>query len=65
MGVRYAIAAAVALGWCVALSQVADGWNSSLQVAVLAVGGVMAGAIAWPDDFKKNPPPRGGGPPRA
>jgi hypothetical protein len=65
MRVRYAIAAAVALVWCVALSVVADGWDSTLQAVVLAVGGVIAGAIAWPDDFKRNPPTKPDGPPRA
>jgi hypothetical protein len=65
MRIRYAIAAAVALAWCVALSVVADGWDSTLQAVVLAVGGVIAGAIAWPDDFKRNPPTKQGGPPGA
>jgi hypothetical protein len=63
MRVRYAFAAAVALAWCVALSVVADGWNSTLQAVVLAAGGVIAGAIAWPDDFKRNAPTRRDGPP--
>jgi hypothetical protein len=44
---------------------VADGWSSTLQAVALAAGGVIAGAIAWPDDFKRNAATRRDEPPRA
>ena len=63
--VRHAIAGIVALIWLFMLSVVAENWAWVLQLAGLTVGIVIFGAIAWPDDFRKNPPARRGGPPGA
>jgi len=60
---RYVIAGTAAAVWIFVLSLVSDGWSSLLQLAGVTVGGLIFGAIAWPDDFRRNPPaPRDGSP---
>jgi hypothetical protein len=65
MPVRYVIAALVMVGSAVAFRFVAEGWSSLLQFIWMAVAIVVAGAIAFPDDLKKNPPPQRDGPRKA
>jgi hypothetical protein len=36
-----------------------------LQLAGVTVGGLIFGAIAWPDDFRRNPPAKRAGSPEA
>jgi hypothetical protein len=50
------VASALAFGF------VADGWSSLLQFLWMAVAIVVVGAIAFPDDLKRDPPPRRDGP---
>jgi UDP-N-acetylmuramyl pentapeptide phosphotransferase/UDP-N-acetylglucosamine-1-phosphate transferase len=62
---RYAIAVVAVLVWIFISSLVIEDQSSLLQLAGILVGTLIFGAIAWPDDLRKNPPPRGDGPPRA
>jgi hypothetical protein len=52
---RYAIAVGAAAVWLFAFSLVSHDWGSLLQLAGVTVGGLIFGAIAWPDDFRRNP----------
>jgi len=52
--VRYAIALIVASAWCIALATVAEDWGSAVQFAGLAVGVLLLGGIAFPDDLRSN-----------
>ena len=54
MRVRYLVAGAVALIWCVGVNMVGDDWGPGLQFAALAVGMLLSGGIAFPDDFRSN-----------
>jgi len=65
MPVRYAIAASVMVASAVAFVFVAEDWSSLLQFLWMAVAIVVVGAIAFPDDLKRNPPPRRDVPPGA
>jgi hypothetical protein len=38
---------------------VADNWSSLLQLAGIGVATLIFGAIAWPDDFRRNPRAKG------
>jgi hypothetical protein len=58
MRIRYVIAAVVLLAWDTALALVADQWGSGLQFAGLAVGILLVGGIAFPDDFRTGRPTR-------
>jgi hypothetical protein len=60
---RYVIAGTAAAVWTFALSLVSDGWSSLLQLAGVTIGGLIFGAIAWPDDFRRNPPTKRDGSP--
>jgi len=52
---RYAVAVGAAAVWLFAFSLVSHEWSSLLQLAGVTVGGLIFGAIAWPDDFRRNP----------
>jgi uncharacterized membrane protein len=52
--VRYAIALIVASAWCIALATVAEDWGSAVQFAGLALGVLLLGGIAFPDDLRSN-----------
>jgi hypothetical protein len=58
MRARYAIAALLAGAWIFLFSLVSHGWSSLLQLGGICVGGIIFGAIAWPDDFRRTPPTR-------
>jgi hypothetical protein len=65
MRARYAIAVGAAAAWLFAFSLVSHDWSSLLQLAGVTVGGLIFGAIAWPDDFRRNPPAKRDGSPEA
>jgi hypothetical protein len=52
--VRYAIALIVASAWCIVLATVAEDWGSAVQFAGLALGVLLLGGIAFPDDLRSN-----------
>jgi hypothetical protein len=56
MRVRYAIAGVAGATWLVAFMLVFEEPGSLLQLVGPIVGMLIFGAIAWPDDFKRNPP---------
>jgi hypothetical protein len=62
---RYAIAVVAALVWIFIFSLVVEDQGPLLQLAGIPVGTLIFGAIAWPDDFKRNPPTKRDGPPGA
>jgi hypothetical protein len=65
MRIRYAFAAAFLVASAAVFNVVAQGWGSFLQFVWISVAIVITGAILWPDDFKRHPPARRDGPPRA
>jgi hypothetical protein len=52
---RYAIAVGAGAVWLFAFSLVSHDWSSLVQLAGVTVWGLIFGAIAWPDDFRRNP----------
>jgi hypothetical protein len=62
---RYVIAGVAATAWLVACLLVIEEPSSLLDFVIPVVGGLIFGAIAWPDDFRRNPPANRDEPPRA
>jgi len=60
---RYVIAGTAATAWLVACLLVIEEPSSLLDFVIPVVGGLIFGAIAWPDDFRRNPPSKNDGPP--
>ena len=56
MRVRHVIAGVAAAAWIVASSSVMNERSSLLDFAIPFVAMLIFGAIAWPDDFRRNPP---------
>jgi hypothetical protein len=63
--VRHVIAGLAAAAWIVACGLVIDEPSSLLDFVIPFVGMLIFGAIAWPDDFKRNPPSNNDEPPPA
>jgi UDP-N-acetylmuramyl pentapeptide phosphotransferase/UDP-N-acetylglucosamine-1-phosphate transferase len=59
------IAGVVAGAWLVAWVLAIDDPGSLLDFLIPFVGMLIFGAIAWPDDFRRNPPTKRDGPPEA
>jgi hypothetical protein len=53
--VRHVIAGVAAAAWIVAFSSVINERSSLLDFLIPFVAMLIFGAIAWPDDFKRNP----------
>ena len=53
---RYVIAGLAAAVWLGACALVIEEPSSLLDFVIPLVGGLIFGAIAWPDDFRRNPP---------
>jgi hypothetical protein len=51
-----------AAAWIVACGLVIDEPSSLLDFLIPFVGMLIFGAIAWPEDFKRNPPSNDDGP---
>jgi UDP-N-acetylmuramyl pentapeptide phosphotransferase/UDP-N-acetylglucosamine-1-phosphate transferase len=62
---RYVIAGVAATAWLVACLLVIQEPSSLLDFVIPVVGGLIFGAIAWPDDFRRNPPTHRDEPPQA
>jgi hypothetical protein len=62
---RYLIAGAVAAAWLLGWVLAIDDPSSLLDFLIPFVGMLIFGAIAWPDDFRRNPPTERDGPPEA
>jgi hypothetical protein len=52
---RYVIAGAVASAWLLGWVLAIDDPSSLLDFLIPFVGMLIFGAIAWPDDFRRNP----------
>jgi hypothetical protein len=63
--VRHVIAGVAAATWIVACGSVINERSSLLDFVIPFVAMLIFGAIAWPDDFKRNPPTKRDGPPNA
>jgi hypothetical protein len=61
---RYLIAGAVATAWLLGWVLAIDDPSSLLDFLIPFVAMLIFGAIAWPDDFKRNAPTKRDGPPR-
>jgi hypothetical protein len=62
---RHVIAGVAAAAWIVACGSVLNERSSLLDFVIPFVAMLIFGAIAWPDDFKRNPPTERDGPPDA
>ena len=65
MRVRHVIAGLVAAAWLGAWALALDDPSSLLDFLIPFGGMLIFGAIAWPDDFKRNPPSNDDEPPVA
>ena len=64
MRLRYVTAAVVASIWLIVFQLVVGERGSFLPFVAVFVGTLIFGAIAWPEDFKRDPRARRDGPPR-
>ena len=64
MRVRYAIAGTVAVAWELAWVLALDDPGSLLDFVIPFVAMLIFGAIAWPDDFRRDPPAKRDGSPQ-